>query len=102
ACGSQTDVRFDCFSPNQCTSAPCCIKASNAMLVPNSNCTLGGLQLLSPDAGGGDGTFCGQAPACPAGDTQLCQANGQCPMGKVCSPVKFGGAAPSSLSTFIV
>jgi len=89
-CSGQTDVQWQCFSPNQCNS-PCCVSASDATLAGGANCTQGTLVLTAPDAGGGNGSVCSAGAACPSGHKQLCKANSQCPTGQVCNPVKITG-----------
>lgn len=96
-CGGSTDVRWECFSPNQCGSTPCCIASTSAALTPTTNCSQGGLKVLAVDGGGGvPGSVCGSGLACAAGEIQLCQFNTQCPKGEVCSPVKVSGSGGSA------
>jgi hypothetical protein len=92
-CSGQTDIQWQCFSPNQCSS-PCCVTAADAVLSGTSDCSQGTLLMQAVDGGGGvSGATCSQGAQCPSGATQLCQANSQCPTGQICSPVqvKNGG-----------
>lgn len=101
--GCNTDVAWQCFSPNQCSKTPCCIASSIAALTPTPDCSLGALKILADDAGGAPpiASVCGSGAACPAGDIQLCQYNSQCPKGQVCSPVKVSGSGASANSVVI-
>lgn len=99
-CSGQTDIRWECFSPNQCSSAACCVSPNDAVLTGTKNCSQGALQMLAVDGGGGvNGAKCALGNSCGSGDVQLCQANSQCPSGKVCSPVKItnGGASAAGV-----
>jgi hypothetical protein len=93
-CSGLTDIQWQCFSPNQCNS-PCCLGGASdsgpidAVLTGTPDCSQGTIQMLAVDGGGGvNGAICSQGAQCPADAIQLCQANSQCPTGKVCSPVK--------------
>jgi hypothetical protein len=95
------DLIWNCNSPNQCSGTPCCVPP-DALLVPGASCGLGTLQLgAAGDAGLTSGSACGAGTTCKAGETQLCQANAQCPAGKICSPVKITGG-PASLNGTIL
>lgn len=99
-CSGLTDIQWQCFSPNQCSS-PCCVAAKDAELTATKDCSQGTLRMLAVDGGGGvNGAVCNQGAQCPAGDTQLCQSNSQCPKGQICSPVKVtsGGLSSNGLT----
>jgi hypothetical protein len=99
-CSGSTDLMWECFSPNQCSSLPCCVPAGAGNLVPGANCSQGALAMSSPDAGNGTGSTCATTGTCSQGDTQLCQSNSQCPKGKICSPVSVVGI-PSAANVII-
>jgi hypothetical protein len=87
--GCNTDERWECFSPNQCSSAPCCLSASVASLTPAHNCTQGALTMASGTA---SASVCAAGASCGSDDAgpqiQLCQFNDQCPVGQICSAVR--------------
>lgn len=95
------DLIWDCNSPNQCNGTPCCVPP-DALLVPGANCGLGTLQLeAAGDASVPLGAACGKGTTCLGNETQLCQANAQCPPGEICSPVKVTGGPPSLNGTIL-
>lgn len=94
-CNDPTNQRWECFSPNQCSTLPCCVPADSATLHTGKNCTQGALEMMPAIT---TGSSCGTGLACKINETQLCQFNAQCPPGQICSAVKVvslgdGGAA---------
>ena len=100
-CPGQTDVRWECFSPNQCGNTPCCIAPTSAALTPTKDCALGGLKVLPGDAGNVTASMCSTGIACDPSEITLCQFNTQCPTGQVCSPVKISGSGTSASNVII-
>jgi hypothetical protein len=101
--GCGTAERWQCFGPNQCSNAPCCVSASVGALTPGQNCSQGALTISSGTMGG---AVCGAGAACAADDagpqTQLCQFNYQCPAGQICSAVKVVAPDAATIDTSIL
>jgi hypothetical protein len=96
-CGG-SDIRWECNSARQCDETACCISAAVATLAAGASCAQGTLLMT---AGASTGTVCESALACAAGETQLCQANSDCPKGQRCTPVKIAGAGASLNGTIV-
>lgn len=93
------DLMWQCNSARQCGTA-CCVPKDVATLAAGTNCTEGTLVIA---AGTASGAACSSAPACEADQTQLCQANSDCPTGQRCTPVKIvGPGAGAALNGTIV
>lgn len=86
-CGG-TDITWACNSARQCGTA-CCVPDTAATLAAGANCAEGTLLIK---AGTVIGAACATDTVCKAGETQLCQANSDCPKGQRCTPVKIIGA----------
>jgi hypothetical protein len=93
-CSGQTDLQWQCFSPNQCNNA-CCVASASGTLTPGAMCAQGTLEMVAPDAGNSIGATCAAATTCAPGQTQLCQGNTQCSTGHICAPVAVKGGGLS-------
>ena len=91
------DIAWACNSARQCGTA-CCVSADVATLAAGAACAEGTL-LIS--AGASSGATCSSGTACAAGDTQLCQANSDCPQGQRCTPIKIIGAGAALNGTIV-
>lgn len=91
------DIAWACNSANQCGTA-CCVPTDAATLNAGAGCSEGTL-LIAP--GAASGAICSSGTACPAGATQLCQANSNCPPGQRCAPVKIIGAGAAFNGTIV-
>ncbi|AKV02568.1 hypothetical protein AKJ09_09231 [Labilithrix luteola] len=93
------ELLWACNSARQCGTA-CCVAPEVATLAAGINCTEGTLVIA---AGAASGATCSSGTACGAGQTQLCQANADCPTGQRCTPVKIvGPGAGAALNGTIV
>ncbi len=92
-CGA-TDVRWECFSPRQCsTLIPCCLPLASAALSVGATCAEGSLQFVD---GGTTGGACAATSApCGVTEMQLCQGRPDCPSGQRCNQVKVHGGGPA-------
>jgi hypothetical protein len=97
-CSGTNDLRWSCFSPNQCSTLACCLSPSNGTLSAGKSCAQGAIAI---PASATAGASCAASAACALDDIQLCQFNSQCPQGQVCSAVKLvslGDAGTGSLN----
>ena len=92
-----SDIAWECNSARQC-GTPCCVPPTSATLTAGANCTEGTLLMT---VGATSGAACSNATACKAGETQLCQANSDCPKGQRCTPVKIVGAGAALNGTIV-
>lgn len=93
------ELSWECNSARQC-GTPCCVSQDVATLAAGINCTEGTLVIA---AGAALGATCSSDTVCAAGQTQLCQANSDCPTGQRCTPVKIvGPGAGAALDGTIV
>ena len=95
--------RWECFSPNQCSQAPCCISASAGVLTPQHDCSQGAITMVKSTP---SGSVCGSGSACGSDDAgpqiQLCQFNYQCPTGQICSAVKVVSSDAASINGSLI
>lgn len=81
ACPVAKSTVWDCEGPANCgTGTVCCAVATS--IATDATCGY-------DKAKGFKGTTC--AAACAAGDFQICEAAGDCPAGKTCTPFKAQG-----------
>lgn len=91
------EIAWQCNSPRQCGTA-CCVATEAATLSAGAGCTQGTLLVTE---GAAMGATCSSTTTCPAGATQLCQANSDCPKGLRCVPVKIIGPIASLAGTIV-